>query len=76
MKNVQSVLGDHQDTVVARDLERRLAIQAHQAGEPDFTYGLFYARDAELAAGSRARAREVWRKSSRARYRRWLTPAS
>jgi CHAD domain-containing protein len=76
MKKVQSVLGDHQDTVVARDLERMLAIQAHQAGEPNFSYGLFYARDAQMAASLNARARHVWRKSSRARYRRWLTPAS
>jgi CHAD domain-containing protein len=76
MKKVQSVLGDHQDTVVARHLERALAIEANQAGEIAFSYGLFYERDARAGAHLRARSRRVWRRSSRARYRRWLAPGS
>ncbi|SFG98045.1 CHAD domain-containing protein [Streptomyces mirabilis] len=34
VKAVQKVLGDHQDTVVARDALRHLALAAHAAGEP------------------------------------------
>ena len=45
MQQVQSVLGDHQDTVIARQLERRLGVEAHQAGESAFSYGLLYERD-------------------------------
>ena len=46
MKKVQSVLGDHQDTVLARQAARELGIGAHLAGENAFTYGLLYERDA------------------------------
>ncbi|MEK8143221.1 CHAD domain-containing protein [Streptomyces sp. M10(2022)] len=34
MKAVQQVLGDHQDSVVARDALRAIAVQAHAAGSP------------------------------------------
>ena len=39
MKKVQSVLGDHQDAVIAREVERELGIAAHLAGENAFSYG-------------------------------------
>jgi len=42
MKKVQSVLGDHQDAVIARQVERELGIGAHLAGENAFSYGLLY----------------------------------
>ena len=45
MKQVQSVLGDHQDTVIARQVERELGITAHLAGENAFSYGLLYGHD-------------------------------
>ena len=44
MKAVQSVLGDHQDTVIARPAVRKLGINAHLAGENAFSYGLLYGR--------------------------------
>ena len=53
MKSVQTVLGDHQDSVVARDALRNLAVQAHAAGESAFTWGLLYGQ--EEARGGRAR---------------------
>ena len=40
MKKIQSVVGDHQDTVIARQAARDLGIGAHLAGENAFTYGL------------------------------------
>lgn len=55
MKSLQSLLGDHQDSVMAREALRDLALQAHQAGESAFTYGLLYGREerrAELAEGA------------------------
>jgi CHAD domain-containing protein len=72
MKKVQSVLGDHQDTVMARPGERELGIAAHLAGENAFSYGLLYERDAGQARQLRAEARRRWKKASRGRYRRWL----
>ncbi|HUC25962.1 MAG TPA: CYTH and CHAD domain-containing protein [Streptosporangiaceae bacterium] len=72
MKKLQTVLGDHQDTVVGRQLARRLGIAAQLAGESAFSYGLFYGRDACAGARLQARAAKVWREASRGRYRRWL----
>jgi CHAD domain-containing protein len=59
-KKVQSILGDHQDTVVAIEALRRLAIAAGTtAGENGFTYGLLYAREQRIAEDSRAAARTL-----------------
>ena len=66
------MLGDHQDTVIARAAIRDLGVRAHRAGENAFTYGLLYERDAETARKLQHRARRVWRKASRAKYRNWL----
>jgi CHAD domain-containing protein len=74
MKKVQTILGDHQDTVVGRGLARELAIEAHAAGEPTFSYGLFYEQDACRARQLEARARQAWQQASRRRLRRWLRP--
>jgi CHAD domain-containing protein len=72
MKKLQTVLGDHQDTVVGRQLARRLGIAAQLAGESAFSYGLFYGRDACDGARLQAKAMRAWREASRARYRHWL----
>ena len=72
MKKLQTVLGDHQDTVVGRHLARQLAVEAHAAGESAFSYGLFYERDAWRAAQLQARAGKAWQKAARPRLRRWL----
>jgi CHAD domain-containing protein len=72
MKKLQTVLGDHQDTVVGRQLARRIGVAAQQAGESAFSYGLFYGRDACEGARLQVKAANAWQKASRARYRRWL----
>jgi hypothetical protein len=72
MKKVQSVLGDHQDSVIARQAARDLGIGAHLAGENAFTYGLLHEREADRATQLQAEARHVWRRAARRRYRRWL----
>jgi CHAD domain-containing protein len=48
-KNIQSLLGDHQDSVVSRAHLSQQADAAYAAGEDTFTYGLLYEREAELA---------------------------
>ena len=72
MKKVQSVIGDHQDAVIAREAARDLGIGAHLAGENAFTYGLLYEREARQAARLQHRARTVWKRASRPGYRRWM----
>lgn len=48
-KTIQSLLGDHQDSVVSRAHLLREADAAHAAGEDTFTYGLLYQLEEELA---------------------------
>ncbi|HKV20318.1 MAG TPA: CYTH and CHAD domain-containing protein [Mycobacterium sp.] len=52
-KNIQSLLGDHQDSVVSRTHLAQQADAAHAAGEDTFTYGLLYAREDALAIEAR-----------------------
>jgi CHAD domain-containing protein len=72
MKELQSVLGDHQDSVIARQVERELGMGAHLADENAFTYGLLFGRDACDGERLQARADKVWKRASRPRYRRWM----
>ncbi|MGW1406136.1 CYTH and CHAD domain-containing protein [Streptomyces sp. NPDC002403] len=69
MKAVQSLLGDHQDSVVAREALRTLAVQAHAAGEPAFTWGLLYGREEAAAAAGERELPAVWERASRAELR-------
>lgn len=49
-KQIQTVLGDLQDTVVARSMLRQLGVAAGtSSGENGFTFGLLYAREEQLA---------------------------
>ena len=48
-KAIQSLLGDHQDSVVSRTHLSAEAEVAHAAGEDTFTYGVLYSREAEVA---------------------------
>ncbi|MEU0395944.1 CYTH and CHAD domain-containing protein [Streptomyces sp. NPDC006208] len=65
MKAVQTLLGDHQDSVVARDTLRDLAVQAHAAGESAFTWGLAFGHEQALAAQRERELPAVWEKASR-----------
>jgi CHAD domain-containing protein len=72
MKNLQSVLGEHQDAVIAGQVARELGMSAHLAGENAFTYGLLYDRDDQEADRLRQRAVRTWRTASRPGLLRWL----
>lgn len=59
-KHIQSVLGDHQDTVVATEALRKMAIAAGTTpGENGFTYGMLYARERHIAEQCRQEARQL-----------------
>jgi len=48
-KVIQTLLGDHQDSVVSREHLVHEARAAHAAGEDTFTYGLLYQQESDLA---------------------------
>ncbi|MBV9450365.1 MAG: CYTH and CHAD domain-containing protein [Streptosporangiaceae bacterium] len=72
MKQVQSVLGDHQDAVNARAVAREIGVQAHLAGENAFSYGLLYERANRATLDHQAQARQAWKRAARAKSRKWL----
>lgn len=65
MKDIQSVLGEHQDAVIAREAERELGINAHLAGENAYSYGLLYGRDTCAAERLQVQAQRTWKQTSR-----------
>ncbi|MEU1803437.1 CYTH and CHAD domain-containing protein [Streptomyces sp. NPDC019937] len=69
MTEVQELLGDHQDSVVAREALRELAIQAHAAGESTFTIGLLYGREEARAAARERELPGLWAEVSRPEHR-------
>src|SRR5215831_3006906 len=72
MKKLQSVLGDHHDAVIAREVERELGMAAHLTGENAFSYGLLFGRDACDCERLETQAYQAWQQASRPRYRRWM----
>ncbi|MFF2202096.1 CHAD domain-containing protein [Streptomyces sp. NPDC058145] len=62
MKSLTSLLGDHQDSVMARHALREFAAVAHAAGESTFTYGLLYGREEQRAAAAEAELPGLWAK--------------
>ncbi|MER5450804.1 CYTH and CHAD domain-containing protein [Streptomyces sp. NPDC002766] len=72
VKAVQRALGDHQDSVVARDTLRKLAVAAHAAGEPGFTWGLLYGQEQAAAAERERQLPAVWADASKRRLRKRL----
>lgn len=60
MKSLQSLLGDHQDSVMARRTLRELSAVAHAAGDSAFTYGVLYAREERRAELAENALPEAW----------------
>lgn len=52
-KSIQTLLGDHQDSVVSQTHLSQQAEAAHAAGEDTFTYGLLYRQEDEVAQRAR-----------------------
>lgn len=72
LKGLQQALGEHQDTVVARDTLRRLAGEAHLSGENGFSFGLLHGQDAARAARIEAELPRLWARAWSRKQRRWL----
>ncbi len=60
LQGVQQLLGDHQDSVRARETLRAIAVRAHAAGESTFTLGLLYGREEAAAAARERELPSVW----------------
>ncbi|MDV5145653.1 CYTH and CHAD domain-containing protein [Streptomyces sp. SBC-4] len=73
VKSVQSLLGEHQDGVVAREALRELATQAHAAGESAFTWGLLHGREEAAADAAERELPAVWARASAPHIRAALT---
>jgi CHAD domain-containing protein len=59
-EEIQTVLGELQDTVVARNTLLRLATKAGTTpGENEFTYGLLYANELRQGEAARREARHL-----------------
>ncbi|MER7477175.1 CYTH and CHAD domain-containing protein [Streptomyces sp. NPDC126510] len=60
MKALQNLLGEHQDSVMARNALRELSAVAHAAGESAFTYGLLHEREEQRALRVEAELPGFW----------------
>ncbi len=65
-KVIQTLLGDHQDSVVSREHLIQQAEAARAAGEDTFTYGLLFQREADLAESCRQQLDAALRKLAKA----------
>lgn len=61
-QSVQKILGDHQDSVVTRDLLRRLGAEAFVQGENGFSYGRLHALEQSIALDAEAKFHRQWKK--------------
>lgn len=61
-ENLQTILGEHQDSVVARDTLLRLSTQAYLQGENGFSYGRLHAIEERRAAAAEAQFRQAWKR--------------
>jgi CHAD domain-containing protein len=61
-RGIQTALGLHQDTVMARALLAELGLRSLAAGESGFSYGRLHALEENLAAGAEAEFLRSWRK--------------
>jgi CHAD domain-containing protein len=72
MSAVQTVLGDHQDSVVVREVLRELAVEAFAAGENAFTFGRLHALEQARGGYTEEDFVEAWSAASAKGVLRWL----
>jgi CHAD domain-containing protein len=72
-KELQEVLGEHQDSVVSRELLQQLAAEAGLPGESALVLGRLQLLEQQHAQRSRAHYEVAWSSVAHRRHRRWLT---
>ena len=70
-EQIQELLGDHQDAVLATDTLRRLAV-APRVGSGAFTLGLLYARQQDVITRTRDAFPALWSAAAKPKHRKWL----
>ena len=73
VKEIQSILGDHHDRIVARDLMRQLGVQEHLLTHNAFTYGLLHRHNTAEADHLDDIYRAQWARLTCTSRPRWLT---
>ena len=71
-KELQTLLGDHHDSVELRRVLRRVGAEAEAAGESGFTYGRLHALEQARAEHLENQLPAVWARFEARRRRRWL----
>ncbi|WP_345044639.1 CYTH and CHAD domain-containing protein [Georgenia daeguensis] len=71
MEEVQDVLGEHRDGVIAGQTVAGLATRAREEGEDTFELGRLAGLEEARSAAAEAAYDEAWRSASRKRLRRW-----
>ncbi|MDQ0755179.1 CHAD domain-containing protein [Arthrobacter sp. B3I4] len=66
-RKIQELLGQHQDSVVAREYLAELAGRALRSGEDGFSYGRLHAKEESLAAASERAFLKLWNRKGQAR---------
>jgi CHAD domain-containing protein len=72
VKKVQTTLGDNQDSVVARRVLRKMAVQAHLDGDNAFTFGRLHGLEQATAKSSVERFEKAWKRAKSPGLRAWL----
>jgi CHAD domain-containing protein len=71
-QELQTLLGDHHDTVTVRETLERAALEAARAGEDTFTYGRLHALAQSRAEMLERQLPEVVERLRSGRHRRWM----
>jgi CHAD domain-containing protein len=71
LEGVQEALGEHQDSIVARERLRDLALHASST-EVAFLYGRLHAQEEARAGATGQRFDDAWRAARRPKLHRWL----
>lgn len=74
LKDVQQALGEHQDSVMARDVLREYGVRAHLDGENGFTFGRLHALEQARAEAAAQEFLAAWEVVPSMNLRRWLLP--
>ncbi|HEY2206971.1 MAG TPA: CYTH and CHAD domain-containing protein [Pseudonocardia sp.] len=72
LKKVHTVLGEHQDAVVARPVIRELAVQAHLDGGNGFTHGVLHGREAARSDRAERDLPAAWHRLTHRKTVKWL----
>ncbi len=71
-EDLQEVLGEHQDSVVAREALRGLGVRMHLDGDNAFTIGRLHALEQVRGDAAIAEFAVAWKALTRKQVRRWL----